>query len=168
MEQPIPSCGDCTDNAPRGGASKRNKNIVFSTRKPCSADGESMAQITQLKHEISEKVPTMISVKQDQLSEWFSNARGLQGRRIWLVGAGGTGVSGLARLLRKRGALVSGADSEASPAVKLLQTEGFDISIGDASQIPAGIELVIATAAAKTDHPQLVEAANKNIPFRSN
>jgi UDP-N-acetylmuramate--alanine ligase len=140
---------------------------VFSTRKPCSADGESMAQITQLKHEISGKVPTMISVKNDQLSEWFSNARGLQGRRIWLVGAGGTGVSGLARLLRKRGALVSGADSEASPAVKLLQSEGFDISVGDASQIPEGIELVIATAAAKSDHPQLVEAANKNIPLRN-
>jgi len=109
----------------------------------------------------------MISVKNDQLSEWFSNARGLQGRAIWLVGAGGTGVSGLARLLRKRGAVVSGADSEASPAVKSLQSEGFQISVGDATQIPEGIELVIATAAAKADHPQLVEASKRNIPLRN-
>jgi hypothetical protein len=109
---------------------------VFSPRKPCSADGEIMAQSTQLKHEISKKVPTMISVKNDPLSEWFSNARGLQGRRIWLVGAGGTGVSGLARLLNKRGAVVSGSDSEASPAVKALQAEGFEIAVGDVKELP--------------------------------
>lgn len=167
MEQPIPSCFDCTENAPGGGGNIRKKNIVFSPRKPCSADGEIMAQSTQLKHEISKKVPTMISVKNDPLSEWFSNARGLQGRRIWLVGAGGTGVSGLARLLNKRGAVVSGSDSEASPAVKALQAEGFDISIGDAKELPADCELVIATAAAKSDHLQLVAAMKKNIPMRT-
>ena len=75
---------------------------------PRSADGEFMAQITQFRHEQSAKVPTMIGVKNDPLCEWFSNTNGLQGRRIWLVGAGGTGVSGLARLLNKRAAMVSG------------------------------------------------------------
>lgn len=109
----------------------------------------------------------MINVKNDPLSEWFSNARGLQGRRIWLVGAGGTGVSGLARLLHKRGAVVSGGDSNASPAVTALQVEGFDISVGEAMEIPAQCDLLIATAAAKSDHPQLVAAAKKNIPVRS-
>ncbi len=134
---------------------------------PRSADGENMAHSTQWMDEISTKVPTMVDVKNDSLSEWFANERGLQGRQIWLIGAGGTGVSGLARLLQKRGALVSGGDSESSPAVKALQAEGFAISVDPATQIPAECELVIATAAATKDHPQLVAAAKKNIPVRS-
>ena len=134
---------------------------------PRSADGEFMAQITQFRHEQSAKVPTMIGVKNDPLCEWFSNANGLQGRRIWLVGAGGTGVSGLARLLKKRAAMVSGGDSEASPAVKALQAEGFEISVGETEDLPANCELVIATAAAKSNHPHLVAAAKRNIPVRS-
>ncbi|MCE9618795.1 MAG: UDP-N-acetylmuramate--L-alanine ligase [Planctomycetes bacterium] len=103
----------------------------------------------------------------DSVTPWFSSQRSLAERRIWLVGAGGTGVSGLARLLKRRGAQVRGSDHEASPAVQSLRSEGFDISIGTAMDIPADTELVIATAAAKPDHPQLVAAAKRGIPVRT-
>ena len=48
----------------------------------------------------------------------------LEGRKnIFIVGIGGIGVSGLARLLRARGVEVSGSDLEQSPITEALARE---------------------------------------------
>lgn len=87
-----------------------------------------------------------------------------QGRRIWLVGIGGCGMSGLALMLKQRGADVRGSDLSESPTTRVLEEHGVMVSIGhDPDLLPAACDLVIASAAVKPDHPELLEATQRNI-----
>ena len=89
--------------------------------------------------------------------------------RVHMVGIGGAGMSGIARILLDRGALVSGSDAKESRGVLALRARGAVIRIGhDASaldMLPGGPTAVITTRAAipKTN-PELVEARRRGIP----
>ena len=48
-----------------------------------------------------------------------------QVRKVYLVGIGGAGMSGLARILKSQGFEVSGSDLKATPIVEQLQAEGI-------------------------------------------
>ncbi len=86
------------------------------------------------------------------------------GRRIWLIGIGGCGMSGLAQMLKRRGAIVSGSDMTASTVTESLETEGIRVNIGHGAELlPAPCDLVIASAAIKPDHPEMVEAVNRGL-----
>ena len=86
------------------------------------------------------------------------------GRRVWLVGIGGCGMSGLAQMLKRRGAEVSGSDMTASSATEALESEGITVRIGHAAeQLPAPCDLVIASAAIKSEHPEVDEARRRGI-----
>src|SRR5690606_13505571 len=80
--------------------------------------------------------------------------------RIHFVGIGGIGVSGLARMLRERGYQVSGSDMVASPVTAELVAEGIEVRIGHDAAHVAGADLVVTTAAAKADNPELVAGAD--------
>ena len=54
--------------------------------------------------------------------------------RVHLVGIGGSGMSGLARILVTRGAVVTGSDVKKSTAVEVLRTMGAHIAIGHAAE----------------------------------
>nr|VTP00200.1 UDP-N-acetylmuramate--L-alanine ligase [Mycobacterium riyadhense] len=90
-------------------------------------------------------------------------------RRVHMVGIGGAGMSGIARILLDRGGLVSGSDAKESCGVHALRARGALIRIGhDASSLdllPGGVTSVITTRAAipKTN-PELVEARRRGIP----
>ena len=90
-------------------------------------------------------------------------------RRVHMVGIGGAGMSGIARILLDRGGLVSGSDAKESRGVHALRARGALIRIGhDASWLdllPGGPTAVITTHAAipKTT-PELVEARRLGIP----
>lgn len=87
-------------------------------------------------------------------------------RRIHLLGIGGSGMSGLARIMLDRGAATSGADSTESEAVEGLRESGIRISTGDdpaAAEIPEGCELVISSAAIRPDDPALLGAQEAGI-----
>ena len=87
-------------------------------------------------------------------------------RRIHLLGIGGSGMSGLARIMLDRGATTSGADSIESEVVEGLRGSGIQISTGDdpaAAEIPEGCELVISSAAIRPDDPALVNAEKAGI-----
>ncbi|HYB37178.1 MAG TPA: UDP-N-acetylmuramate--L-alanine ligase [Mycobacterium sp.] len=90
-------------------------------------------------------------------------------QRVHMVGIGGAGMSGIARILLDRGALVSGSDAKESRGVRALRARGALIQIGhDASSLdllPGGATAVITTRAAipKTN-PELVEARRRGIP----
>ncbi len=91
-------------------------------------------------------------------------------RRVHMVGIGGAGMSGIARILLDRGALVSGSDAKESRGVLALQARGALIRIGhDASSLdllPGGPTAVITThAAIPKDNPELVEARTRGIPI---
>lgn len=86
------------------------------------------------------------------------------GRRIWLVGIGGCGMSGLATMLKQRGADVRGSDMAESPTTQLLDEAGIPVTIGhDADKLPVPCDLVVASAAVKPDHPELVAATQHGV-----
>ncbi len=90
-------------------------------------------------------------------------------QRVHMVGIGGAGMSGIARILLDRGALVSGSDAKESRGVRALRARGAVIRIGhDASSLdllPGGPTAVITThAAIPKTNPELVEARRRGIP----
>ena len=89
--------------------------------------------------------------------------------RVHMVGIGGAGMSGIARILLDRGGQVSGSDAKESRGVAALRARGAAISIGhDAANLdllPGGPTAVITThAAIPKTNPELVEARRRAIP----
>src|SRR5688572_24308376 len=73
-------------------------------------------------------------------------------------------MSGLARMLARRGYRVTGSDMAGSPVVESLRAEGFAIVIGhDAANIGSP-DLVITTAAAQPSNPELLAAQTAGVP----
>lgn len=73
-------------------------------------------------------------------------------------------MSGLARMFRGRGASVSGSDAYSSPFTEALRAEGVPVSLDQSGVLPEPCDLVVASAAIKPDHPQLLEADRRGIP----
>ena len=85
--------------------------------------------------------------------------------RLHMIGIGGSGMSGLAAVLLRRGARVSGADRQASDALARLSNGGATVGTAEtADAVPAETELVVRSAAIKSEHPQIVEARRRGIP----
>ncbi|HYZ69513.1 MAG TPA: UDP-N-acetylmuramate--L-alanine ligase [Mycobacterium sp.] len=90
-------------------------------------------------------------------------------QRVHMVGIGGAGMSGIARILLDRGGMVSGSDAKESRGVVALRARGASIRIGhDASSLdllPGGPTAVVTThAAIPKTNPELVEARRRGIP----
>src|SRR5689334_10982600 len=86
-----------------------------------------------------------------------------------MVGIGGAGMSGIARILLDRGGLVSGSDAKESRGVAALRVRGALIRVGhDESSLdllPGGPTAVVTThAAIPKTNPELVEARRRGIP----
>ena len=74
-----------------------------------------------------------------------SPSRPLAGRRIWLAGIGGAGMSGYALLARAWGAEVAGWDRVETPYLRHLEGVAVDIS-PEPPRPPAGWEAFVSTA----------------------
>ena len=86
----------------------------------------------------------------------------LSGLHIHFVGIGGSGMSGLARLCKTRGAYVTGSDQADGPTIEMLSEAGIDVSLEQtAESVPGDCELVVISAAIKADHPELMEARRR-------
>lgn len=90
-------------------------------------------------------------------------------QRVHMVGIGGAGMSGIARILLDRGGLVSGSDAKESRGVAALRARGAQVRIGhDPSTLdvlPGGPTVVVSThAAIPKDNPELLEAHRRGIP----
>lgn len=86
-----------------------------------------------------------------------------------MVGIGGAGMSGIARILLDRGGQVSGSDAKESRGVAALRARGAVIRIGhDGSaldMLDGGPTAVVTThAAIPKTNPELVEARRRGIP----
>lgn len=89
--------------------------------------------------------------------------------RVHMVGIGGAGMSGIARILLSRGGAVSGSDAKESRGVLALRARGAQVRIGhDAGALdllPGGPTAVVTTyAAIPRTNPELVEAHRREIP----
>jgi UDP-N-acetylmuramate--L-alanine ligase/UDP-N-acetylenolpyruvoylglucosamine reductase len=84
-------------------------------------------------------------------------------RNIHLIGIGGIGMSGLARLYLAKGCAVQGTDVKKSELLSALEAEGAKVLIGhDASHVN-GADLVIYSSSIDSNHPERVEALQKGI-----
>jgi UDP-N-acetylmuramate--alanine ligase len=73
--------------------------------------------------------------------------RELEGRRLWLVGIGGAGLSGYAVVARAWGAEVSGWDRNETPYLAHVRAAGIPVTVSaEPPEPPAGAEVVVSTA----------------------
>ncbi|HZW10367.1 MAG TPA: Mur ligase domain-containing protein [Phycisphaerales bacterium] len=87
------------------------------------------------------------------------------GRHCYLIGIGGCGMSGLARMLRARGAIVSGSDSSPSETTARLEAEGFTVGFQQGrGELPEACDLVVASAAIRPEHPEMLGATSRCVP----
>ena len=85
-------------------------------------------------------------------------------QRVHLVGAGGIHVSAIGTILLQRGHTVTGSDLNASEYTRRLEALGGTIFTGHHASNLGDAELVVATAAARDDNPELVEARARGLP----
>jgi len=103
---------------------------------------------------------------------WLARERGVfdvQNRRCHLVGIGGCGMSALARMLRARGAEVSGSDMQSSDVTDALRREGVRVDPDRPADhpragLPDPLDLVICSAAIPPEHPQRLAAERAGLP----
>lgn len=80
------------------------------------------------------------------------------GVRVHIVGVGGAGMSGLARLLVDAGALVSGSDLADSSVLEELRARGVTINVGHDASHAENAEVVLWSPAIAKDNVELVAA----------
>ena len=86
-------------------------------------------------------------------------------RRLHFVGIGGIGMSGLAELLANLGYTVTGSDTTRSEITDRLVTLGVTVHIGHRAANVGKADVVIFTAAARPDNPELAEARARHVPI---
>ena len=77
-----------------------------------------------------------------------------QGKRVHMVGIGGSSMSGLAEMLLKEGYAVTGSDNANSHAVERLRGMGIPVSVGHDEKNVQGAGLLIFSAAIAEDNPE--------------
>lgn len=82
----------------------------------------------------------------------------LVGSRVHIVGVGGAGMSGLARLLVGMGATVSGSDAADSPILDELRRVGVMVEVGHAAEHAAGAQIVTWSPAVASDNVEVLDA----------
>lgn len=82
---------------------------------------------------------------------------------VHLVGAGGAGMRGLARLLAAEGYRLTGSDRDPS-AARALVLEGLEVHAEDDAGPAGAADLVVYSAAVSLDHPALVAARAHGVP----
>jgi len=86
------------------------------------------------------------------------------GKKFHFIGAGGVGMSGLAQLLIKNHAIITGSDQDQTAVTDRLCEWGADIKIGhDEKHLDPAADAVVISAAINEDNPELKLARNKGL-----
>lgn len=87
--------------------------------------------------------------------------------RVHLIGIGGAGMSGIAKVLLAQGVDVSGTDAKESRRLNALRALGAKISIGhDASSLDNGgepVDVVVVSTAIPASNPELLAARRRGL-----
>ena len=97
----------------------------------------------------------------DDLRRWI----GARGSRVHLMGAGGIGMAGVARLLAARGLRVDGCDAGAPRTLDWLRSCGIPSVTGHDPAHLAGADWAVYSPALAPDHPERREAEALGIPL---
>ncbi len=89
----------------------------------------------------------------------------LEGKKLYFIGVGGIGMSGIAKILLTMGYDISGSDIADSALTAALSDMGGKIYIGhQAANLGPDIEAVIYSSAIKPGNPELDEAKRRGLP----
>jgi UDP-N-acetylmuramate--alanine ligase len=83
---------------------------------------------------------------------------------IHIVGVGGAGMSGIARILAARGVTVSGSDARESRRLVALRALGIDARVGHSAENVVGADAVVVSTAIKANNPEVLAAEARGIP----
>ncbi len=85
-------------------------------------------------------------------------------KKLYFVGIGGAGMSGIAEILFNLGYQVRGSDSTPSEVTEYLQTLGISIASGHRSTNVEDADVLIISSAVGENNPEVVEARRRGIP----
>ena len=86
------------------------------------------------------------------------------GKRVHMIGIGGSSMSGLVDFLLARGIRVTGSDRDHSHHVEALIAKGVPVAIGHRAENVHGADLIVFSAAIHPDNPERTEARRLGIP----
>ena len=90
--------------------------------------------------------------------------RDYQGKRVHMIGIGGSSMSGLAQMLLEKGYHVTGSDNVHSHSVEKLEAMGVPVAIGHREENVHGADMVVYSAAILPDNPERMEIKRLMIP----
>lgn len=91
--------------------------------------------------------------------------RDYQGKRIHMIGIGGSSMSGLAQMLKEKGYIVSGSDNLETYTTRHLRDDlHIPVTIGHHAENVHGADLVVYTVAILPDNPERVELERLGLP----
>ncbi len=90
--------------------------------------------------------------------------RDYQGKRVHMIGIGGSSMSGLAQLLQQKGYQVDGSDNLETYSTRRLRELGIPVTIGHKAENVRGADFVVYTVAILPDNPERVEVARLGLP----
>lgn len=85
-------------------------------------------------------------------------------RRLHFVGIGGSGMCPMAEILVSKGYVITGSDINESDTLDRIRAYGIPVTVGHSAENIGDAEMVVYTAAAKQDNPELCAAREKGIP----
>jgi UDP-N-acetylmuramate--alanine ligase len=83
--------------------------------------------------------------------------------RVHFVGIGGAGLSGIARIMLRRGIAVSGSDANDSPTLQALRDLGATVHLGHAADQVRDVDTLVVSTAVREDNPEYLEAVRQRL-----
>jgi UDP-N-acetylmuramate--alanine ligase len=83
---------------------------------------------------------------------------------VHLIGIGGAGMSGIARILLARGVAVSGSDAKDSRTLAALRVLGAEVFVGHHESQLSGANTIVMSTAISEDNPEIREARRRGLP----
>ena len=93
-----------------------------------------------------------------------SPARTPAWNRVHVVGIGGAGMSGIARIMAAQGVVVSGSDAKDSRRLQALRAVGVDARVGHDPAMVEGIDALVVSTAIPASNAERVAAREAGIP----
>ena len=85
--------------------------------------------------------------------------------KIHMIGIGGAGMSGIAKVLKDRGHEVTGSDLKESAYTRALETVGIPVHIGHAPDQVGDVDQVVTSTAIPPTNLEYLEAQRRSIPI---
>lgn len=85
-------------------------------------------------------------------------------KKLHFVGIGGSGMCPMAEILFSAGYEITGSDNNSSDTLDRIKSYGIKVFMGHKPENVVGAEVLVHTAAVKSDNPELVHAKELGIP----